>query len=116
MKKAERKFYTKDKKEYLNFVGSHFVGVFDENNECISETLIFKGDMFKVIINKKIYLLRIYIKKGIGLMFEIIDNDINLTNPKTYMIQTAKYKIDWSLWIEMDESFKCLSDGDKKDV
>lgn len=49
-------------------------------------------------------------------MSEILDNDINLTNPKTYMIQTSKYKIDWSLWIEMDESFKCLSDGDKKDV
>jgi len=28
-------------------------GVFDENNECISEILIFKGNMFKVFINKK---------------------------------------------------------------
>ncbi len=90
MKKAEKRFYSEGKKEYLYFVGSHLVGVFNVNDECISEILALKGDMFKVIINKKIYLLRIYIKKGIGLMFEIANNDINLTNPKTYIVQARE--------------------------
>ena len=112
MKKSERKYYDKNKVTYLLVVGGSYMGCFDLEGNKLDETLEMKLDMYKVRFGEDIYLLRILNKKGIGLLFKITRNDIDLYNPKIYSIESNKGKMDWTLWIELDEAFKCLSESD----
>ena len=112
MKRIEHKYFNKEKTFYLLMNSTSFSGCFDKDNNRIDEYLGQKIDMYKVRINKNIYLIRILNRKGIGLVFEISNSDIDLSNPKVFMCISEKGKPYLDHWKEIDDCFKCLLESD----
>ena len=97
-KKSETKYFDRNRTEYLYFIGNDCIGKFDGFGNALGRVNKSLKDMFCYSENGNIYLIRVFKRKGICLIFRTDNNGVDLSEPKVYSLPSVKECELINLW------------------